>query len=209
MKISHRKSQALLAEYAAGELDRAEHLALTAHLERCQICRQDLAEIQHIRALMRSLAAQPFPDASSAATLTDLESIFAAPAPALAMSSTGRQYRSIPEAAREQRQPRRRLLSLLAAVLLGLVLICSTALVLNLELRGHTGRAVQQYSTPTVIPPGDCNTSTPSQATPTPTEAGMATPTPQAPPLTPTLVPTPTPTSLPRGCPHSVLSSEQ
>ena len=201
MKIPHRKSQTLLVEYAAGELDRAAHLAMTAHLERCQICRQDLAEIHHIRALMRSLAAQPFPNTSSSATLTDLETIFATQE--LAISPAGRQYRSIPEMAQEQRQPRRKLLSLLAAILLALVLICSTALVLNLELRGHTGPTTQQYSTPTVIPHGGCTTSTPPLATPTPTptEAGTPTPTPQTPPLTPT--------PFPQGCPQSVLPPER
>lgn len=199
MKISHRKAQAWLAEYAAGELGAREQQAVTSHLERCEVCQHNLAEIRHIRSMVRTLAVQPFAERSYA-PLTNLEAIFASQESD--RSTVGRQYRSTPEIVHAQRRPQRKLLSLLAAVLLALILVFGTVFVLNLELRVHGGPATQQRSTPTVLPHNACTTVTPPLATPT--AAGAATPTPQTP------LPTPTPTATPtqEGCPQSMMEKQ-
>lgn len=192
MNITHRKSQAWLAEYAAGELGLAEYQAMTTHLARCKVCQQDLAETRHIHQLLRSLAVQPFPSMGNSTSLTDLDAIFATQA--CETSIEGGQYRSMPELARVQRRPQRTLLSLLAAVLLALILVFSTAFVLNLELGWHAGPAAQQHSTPTTLPRRTCGPGTPIMATPTAKAAGTATSAP------PTSLPTPTPTHVPQEC---------
>jgi SecD-like export protein/putative zinc finger protein len=71
--LAHAAVADLLAAYTAGELDAAERAAVARHLDGCDRCRAALAETQHIRALLATLAA---PAAARVDTL--------APAPALA-----------------------------------------------------------------------------------------------------------------------------
>src|SRR5689334_17854416 len=64
-KIGHRRAQALLGDYAAGEITSTEQQALTRHLQVCTICQKDLADIEQIRTRLRSFA---LPDGTSTYT---------------------------------------------------------------------------------------------------------------------------------------------
>ncbi len=67
--ITHREIEVLLAAYVANELAAFEHVSVTQHVAQCEACQQSVAEIQHIRTLLKSLAS-PVPLSSTGDTTT-------------------------------------------------------------------------------------------------------------------------------------------
>lgn len=195
MKMTHRKAQTWLAEYVADELIAAERQALADHLEQCQVCQKDLAEIQHIHSMMRSFASPAISEINESVVHVS-DRIPALP---------DRRHHSNSRTTQRRERYNRKFVSTLAAVLLSLLLVLSTAFVIKLEVGGNSGPAMQPHSTPTVQPystptalPTQCPTSppvSPSPATPTPTPTAippLRTPAPESCP-TPITNPTPIP----------------
>jgi len=67
--ITHREVEVLLAAYVANELETFEHAAVTQHVAQCEACQQSVAEIQHIRTLLKSLTS-PVPLSTTGDTAT-------------------------------------------------------------------------------------------------------------------------------------------
>ncbi len=204
-KMTHRKAQAWLAEYAADELAPAERQALAEHLEQCQACQKDLAEIQHIRRMLHSFALPGILGVNEPALSEDMPVFPVIHAVDSRSALSGRRYRSNARAIQSRERHNRKLVPTLAAVLLSLILVLSTVFVINLEIGRNSGPAAQPHSTPTIVPTPSqrCPTSTPvfpspamATATATPTVNAPGTPTPENCLMpTPNPIPTASPTS--------------
>jgi hypothetical protein len=188
MKIKHYQAQRMLGDYAACEVDETTIVAIESHLNMCQRCRRELAEIRPLRAMLRQL--------SSSDALENLAT--ALPVPSLPELHGG-MY--IPGNIPVQNRVRSRqswLVVLIAALAL---FVFGISLFTSLFSIFHPGATpIENQPTPTVIPTcastssvvGDVSTPTPppsiSGVGPTPTSA-LFTPGENA------LTPTPTPSS--------------
>lgn len=78
LSLTHAQVENLLAAYTAGETTADEHAAVARHLAGCARCRQALAEVQQIRALLRGLgheAKQSLAHSSPSATVRPVLSL--------------------------------------------------------------------------------------------------------------------------------------
>ena len=200
-KMRHNKAQMLLGDYAAGELAIAQYQALTEHLQVCETCRKDLAEIEQIRARLRSFAlpADIFArDPAFTKGNAEFSALFDNLGPEGAAFAPGRMV------GESNRRPAHRSFVLLVAALLAFCLLLSTVVTFAIATyKNNSAARPHPISRPTATPRPKllCPTITPSfiptptadKALPTPTPIGgnCATPTPTQDP-TPTLIPTPT-----------------
>lgn len=60
--IGHRRFQRLLPLHVQGTLDETERAALGKHLAECASCRRDVAELERLHALLRSVPPVEFPE---------------------------------------------------------------------------------------------------------------------------------------------------
>ena len=211
-KMRHNKAQMLLGDYAAGELAIAQYQALTEHLQVCEICRKDLAEIEQIRARMRSFALPADIFAHDPAFIkggAEFSALFDNLGPEGAAFAPGRML------GESNRRPAHRPFVLLVAALLTFCLILSTVVTFaiatyknNSAARPHpisrpTATPRPKLLCPTItpgfiptptaamVPPTPTPTAAKALPTPTPIGGNCATSTPTQDP-TPTLMPTPT-----------------
>ena len=174
MKMTHRRSLALLGDYAADELTSTAYQALTAHLQTCAICRKNLMEIEQIRTRLRSFALPVAPFGQRNAAFSPFSE-----------QQAWNEGTIVPGqmVGVEHRPSARRPIVLLAAALIACSLLLSIATVITVTaFQSHSG--AQPHLIPTPHPQKHCSAPSFPQGgtcalpTPVPTPAPIPTPSP-------------------------------
>ena len=143
--LTHAEVEDMLASYTAGEIQPAERAALTQHLALCETCQQSLADIQHIRRLLRSIHLASAPLATDAApsiadaVLTELA------APKQEQRREGPVKNTILSSPRRRNIQRR--MGMIAAVFFLTLLVGGMIAVLNIahSNKGHTAQPTNPH----------------------------------------------------------------